>query len=50
MSASPQKRTNEQMSRQVRFVPATDIDDANQIDKAQKTARLNLAVQSPPGS
>ena len=26
-------------------VPATDIDDANQIDEAQKTAPLNLAIQ-----
>jgi hypothetical protein len=33
-----------------RKVPARDIDDANQIDQAQKTAPLNLAIQSPLGS
>jgi hypothetical protein len=40
----------EQTFRHFAFVPATDIDDANQIDEAQKTAPLNLAIQSPLGS
>jgi hypothetical protein len=50
MSAFPLLATGRRTSLEVRFVPATDIDDANQIDEAQKTAPLNLAIQSPLGS
>ena len=33
--------------RHVRLVPARDIDDANQIDQAQKTAPLNSTTARP---